>query len=213
MTLDVFADIACPWCYIADARLQRALDARPHLRIVRRWRPFQLQPALDPWQPWQPFAARKFGGAERARAVFETVTLIGRREGLAFDFDAMPTAPNTLDAHRIVLFGEAHGRAFETAQTLFRGYFSEGRNLNDPKDLLALATAAGLPGPEARAVLMSDRYRADVEKCQSAAGALGISGVPFYVFDRRHTLSGAQPTAVFLDALDRMALEGTEALD
>ncbi|HLT47200.1 MAG TPA: DsbA family oxidoreductase [Rubricoccaceae bacterium] len=210
MTLDVFADLACPWCYIGDARLQRALDARPHLQVERRWRPFQLQPDLPPWQPWQAFAARKFGSAERARALFATVTEIGRREGLTFAFDAMPTAPNTADAHRLVLLGEAHGRAFETARAFFRGYFAEGRNLNDPADLVALAEAAGLPGAEAREVLAGDRFRDRVEKSQQAARRLGFAGVPFYVFDRQYTLSGAQPTEVFVEQLDRMATAGME---
>ena len=210
MIIDVFADIACPWCYIGEARLQRALDARPHLGVERRWRPFQLQPHLAPWQPWQPFAARKFGGPERARAMFDTVTEIGRREGLSFDFDAMPTAPNTMDAHRLVLLGETYGRAFETARVFFEGYFAEGRNLNDPADLVALAEAAGLSGAEARDVLAGDRFRDQVEKCQQAAHRLGLAGVPFYVFERHHTLAGAQPTEVFIAQIDRLATAGME---
>jgi predicted DsbA family dithiol-disulfide isomerase len=208
--IDFFADIACPWCYIGEARLQRALDARPGLHVERRWRPFQLQPDLTPWQPWQAFAEKKFGGPERTRAVLETITAIGAQEGLTFDFDAMPTAPNTFDAHRLVLLGAEYGRAFDTAHVFFAGYFAQGRNLNDPTELLALAEAAGLPGAEARAVLDGDRFRDQVERCQDAAARLGVMGVPFYVFDRAHTLAGAQPTAVFLDALDRAATVGMQ---
>jgi predicted DsbA family dithiol-disulfide isomerase len=210
MLLEVFADIACPWCYIGEARLRRALAARPGLPVERRWRPYQLQPNLPPWQPWHSFAERKFGGPERARAMFSTVAHIGREEGLAFDFDAMPTAPNTMDAHRLVLLGEEYGRAFETAHVFFEGYFAHGRNLNDPAELLALAEVAGLPGAAAREVLTSDRFRDRVERSQAAAQRLGITGVPFYVFDRRYTLSGAQPPAVFLDVLDRTATAGME---
>ena len=204
MTLDVFADIACPWCYIGEARLQAALAVRPGLGVERRWRPFQLQPGLPrTGTPRDDFFERKFGGADSMSAAFAHVTEAGRADGLRFDFDRLAGAPNTVDAHRLVLLGADYGRAFETADALFEGYFADGRDLNDPADLVAIAEHAGLPGADALAVLEGDRFEAEVARSQEVARRSGIGGVPLYIFGDQFALSGAQPVAAFVQALDR----------
>ena len=204
MTLDVFADIACPWCYIGEARLQAALAARPGLGVERRWRPFQLQPDLPrAGTPRDAFFERKFGGADAMSAAFAHVAEAGRADGLRFDFDRLAGAPNTTDAHRLVLLGETYGRAFETADALFEGYFADGRDLGDPGDLVAIAEHAGLPGADARAVLEGDRFEAEVAQSQDVAQRSGVRGVPLYLFGDQFALSGAQPVAAFVQALDR----------
>ncbi|MDT0630943.1 DsbA family oxidoreductase [Rubrivirga sp. S365] len=211
MTLDVFADIACPWCYIGEARLAAALDARPHLGVERRWRPFQLQPGLPrEGAPREPFFEQKFGGADAMSAAFDHVTRAGREAGLAFRFDRLAGAPNTTDAHRLVLLGATYDRAFETADALFEGYFSDGRDLNDAEDFVAIAEHAGLPAADARALLGDDRFEADVRRSQEIAAQSGISGVPLYLFDGQFALSGAQPVEAFVQALDRAAEAGME---
>ena len=213
MTLDVYADIACPWCYIGEARLQAALDARPHLGVERRWRPFQLQPGLPrEGLPRDAFFERKFGGREAMDAAFDHVTRAGREAGLTFRFDRLAGAPNTTDAHRLVLLGETYGRAFETADALFEGYFTHARDLNDAQDLIAVAEHAGLPGADARALLGGDdRFEAEVQRSQAIAARAGISGVPLYLFGDQFALSGAQPVAAFVQALDRAAQAGMGA--
>ena len=206
MTLDVFADIACPWCYIGEARLRAALDARPGLAVERRWRPFQLQPGLPrTGTPRDAFFERKFGGAGAMQQAFDHVAAVGQRDGLRFDFSRLAGAPNTTDAHRLVLLGETRGRAFETADALFEGYFADGRDLNDPADLAAIAEHAGLAAGDARAMLESDRFEAEVAQSQTVAQRAGISGVPLYLFDGQFALSGAQPAEAFLQAFDRLA--------
>ena len=206
MTVDVFADIACPWCYIGEANLAAALAARPHLGVERRWRPFQLQPGLPrEGTPRDAFFERKFGGAEAMDAAFDHVTRAGRAAGLAFRFDRLAGAPNTTDAHRLVLLGETYGRAFETADALFEGYFADGRDLSDAQDLVAIAEHAGLPGADARALLGDGRFEADVRRSQEVAARSGISGVPLYLFGGQFALSGAQPVEAFVQALDRAA--------
>lgn len=200
MTIDLFADIACPWCYIGERRLRAALSDHPEATV--RWRPFQLQPSLpETGVPWRAFAEQKFGGWERALAMFEVVAEAGAADGIAFDFERIATAANTVDAHRLVLFGEQEGRLFETAEALFRAYFAEGKNLNDRADLLGAAEAAGLDRAAAEAWLDSDAGREAVAAGQADAQRLGISGVPFTVFENRYGLSGAQPVEAFAHAL------------
>ena len=114
----------------------------------------------------------------------------------------MATAPNTVDAHRLILFAGQHGRQWETVEALFAAYFAEGRNLNDVDDLVAVAAQAGLDADQVRAYLASSERVDEVLASQEEAGRLGIEGVPFYVFDGRYGLSGAQPLEVFLRALD-----------
>ena len=203
MIIDVYADVVCPWCYIGERRLERALAERPGLWVERRWRPFQLQPAMPAGGvPWAEFARRKFGGVERAGAAFAQVVAAGAEDGIRFAFDHVASAPNTVDAHRLILWAGGHGRQWETAEALFAAYFEGGRDLNNLDHLVAVAESAGLDPAAARAHLASDEGRADVAASQEEATQLGISGVPFFVFDDRYALSGAQPVAVFLQALD-----------
>ena len=203
MTIDVFADIACPWCYIGEAHLDAALRQRPGLAVERRWRPFQLQPGLPPTGEGRDFFVRKFGGPDRMAGAFAHVTEAGRAAGLRFDFDRLAGAPNTRDAHRLILLGRTHGREWETATALFEGYFADGRDLNDPDDLVAIAERAGVPAGDARALLEGGRFSDDVAQSQEVAQRSGIGGVPLYVFGEAFALSGAQPVGAFLQALDR----------
>lgn len=203
MTLDVFADIACPWCYIGEARLAEALRQRPGLGVERRWRPFQLQPDLPPEGRPRKFFHDKFGGPERTEEMFAHVAETGADIGLRFDFARLAGAPNTADAHRLVLLAEEYGRTWETVEALFEGYFADGRDLNDAEDVVAIAEHAGVPGADARALLGDDRYVEDVRRSQRIAQQAGIGGVPLYLFGDQFALSGAQPVEAFVQALDR----------
>lgn len=203
MTLDVFADIACPWCYIEEARLAAALRQRPGLGVTRRWRPFQLQPDLPREGESRDFFHRKFGGPERTEAAFAHVTAAGADAGVRFDFARLAGAPNTALAHRLVLLGRTHGREWETVDALFEGYFADGRDLGKPDDIVAIAEHAGLPGADALALFGDDRFEADVRQSQEIAQRAGIGGVPLFLFGDQFALSGAQPVEAFVQALDR----------
>ena len=206
--LEVYADIACPWCYVAEARLEQALAARAGLKVTRRWRPFQLQPQLPAeGLPWRGFAERKFGGWERALAMFEQLGSVGRDAGIAFDFTGIQKANNTADAHRVVLLAERKGSGPALAHGLFRAYFEKGRDLNDLDTLSEIAEAAGLERDETRRYLQSDENRAAVAESQREAAELGVQGVPFYVFNRAYGVSGAQPVSVLLDVFDQIQKE------
>ena len=203
--IDLYADIVCPWCAIGEARLDKALAERPELSVTRRWRPFQLRPEMPPsGLPWRDFAEEKFGGLDNAEAAFAQVAQLAEAEGLTFDFGRVASAPNTADAHRLVLLASSQDKTWETVRALFRGYFAEGRDLNRLDDLSVVARENGI-GREAEAMLQSDAYAREVWGSQREAQRLGISGVPFYVFNSAHGLSGAQPVDTFLRVLDTLA--------
>ena len=204
MVIDVYADVVCPWCYIGERRLQEALSLRPEVEAEMRWRPFQLRPEMpEGGLPWPEFSREKFGGEAAAQAAFEQVTGIGASEGLRFDFSKVASAPNTVDAHRLILFSSRYGLQKETADALFRAYFSDGRNLNDHEDLAAAATEAGLDTGEVRAYLSGAEGVDEVNAAQEDAQRKGVRGVPLYVIGGRYAVSGAQPVEVFLQALDK----------
>jgi predicted DsbA family dithiol-disulfide isomerase len=209
MKIDVYADVVCPWCYVGEKRLEKALRSRPDLEVERRWRPFQLRPEMPAGGvPWRPFALEKFGGEENMRRAFARVAAAGEPDGARFDFDRVASAPNTVDAHRLILHAARRGGEWPMADALFRGYFAEGRDLNDAEALTAMAAdAGGLDPDETRAYLAGDSGAQDVWESQQVAAGLGIGGVPFYVIDDRYAVSGGQPAEVWLRTLEAIEAE------
>lgn len=212
MKIEVYSDIVCPWCYIGEKRLAQALAGRPELEVERVWRPFQLRPEMPPaGEPWAAFAAAKFGGAARAAAMFAQVAAAGAPDGATFRFDRVASAPNTVDAHRLVLRARDIGREWAMADALYAAYFAEGRNLNDRDTLLALAVSAGLDADGTRRYLDSDEGAADVWESQQTAAEYGITSVPTYVVDGQYAVVGAQPAAVFAQVFDAVLAEEATA--
>jgi len=204
LTVDVYADIACPWCYVGRARMENALARRPALDVERRWRPFQLQPAMPPeGRAFRAVLEKKFGGWDRAQRMFKRVQEVGAEADLTFNFEAIEVAPNTADAHRLVLWAQHdHNSGDALATALFGAYFTDGRNVSDSDVLAECASDIGLDEEAARSVLVSDRYAEAVRTSQQQAQRLGVTGVPCYVFDDRHAVTGAQPADAFVEALD-----------
>ena len=200
--------MVCPWCYVGEKRLEKALRERPDLEVERRWRPFQLRPEMPAGGvPWRPFALEKFGGEEGMRRAFSHVAAAGEPDGARFDFERIASAPNTVDAHRLILHAAERGREWPMADRLFRGYFTGGLDLNDPDHLATLAAGVGLDADEARASLAGESGTQGVWESQRTAAELGIGGVPFYVIDGRYTVSGGQPAEVWLRTLDAVEAE------
>ena len=211
LTIDIYADVVCPWCYIGERRLQQALrhlkEAEENLEVALRWQPFQLQPHMAAaGVPWHRFAEQKFGGWDRAQAAFRHVQTASQEDGIRFNFDRIASAPNTVDAHRLILFAQEHGLAWAMAETLFAAYFTHGADLNNQDTLVRAAEQAGLDGAAARTHLATNLGYDDVEQSQEQARQLGISGVPFYVLGtrpgvNRYRISGAQPASTFAAAI------------
>ena len=210
MTIDVYADIACPWCYVGRARLKKALAQRPALNVTLQWRPFQLQPDLPPeGRDFRPVLEKKFGSWDRVQQMFDRIRQMGSEDDLTFDFDAIEVAPNTTDAHRLVLWAQDRGEGDAMATALFRAYFSEGRNVSDRDVLVACANKVGLDAETARTVLEGEEYTDEVRTSQQQAQRQGITGVPCYVFDGEHAVMGAQSAETMTEALDAAATEAT----
>jgi predicted DsbA family dithiol-disulfide isomerase len=205
LKIDVYADIACPWCYIGKKRLEQALSTRPDVEVESRWRPFQLRPEMPrEGVPWTEFEVQKFGGHEKAQQIFARVTATGAEDGIDFRFDKIQVASNTRDAHRLVLFAREHGLEWEAVDALYAAHFTEGRNVGDVDTLVAIAEGISLDDDAVRAYLLSDYNSDAVMESQEEAYSVGMQGVPFYVFDGQYALSGAQPVETFLWALEEV---------
>ena len=206
MQLEIWSDVVCPWCAIGRANLQVALADHPRRDQVEvRWRSFQLDPAAPPAydEPYVQRLATKYRTSEdEARAMMARVERAGAAAGVEFDFAAARSG-NTVDAHRVLHLAHERGVQDRVKARLLAGVLSEGLPVSDHAALAAAAAEAGLDRDEVSEVLAGDAYadavRADVE----VALELGISGVPFFVLDRRTGVSGAQPPQVLRGAIDQ----------
>jgi predicted DsbA family dithiol-disulfide isomerase len=202
--VEIWSDIACPWCYVGKRRFEAALAAFEHRDDVRvTWRSFELDPAAPAEREGERAAllAEKYGTTvERAREMEEHMTGVAAAEGLEFRFDRARSG-NTFDAHRLVHLAAAHGRQDAMKERLLAAYLTEGELLTDHETLVRLAAEVGLDADEARDVLGTDRSAADVRAAQRTAAGLGISAVPFFVVDRAMGASGAHPAEAMLDLL------------
>jgi predicted DsbA family dithiol-disulfide isomerase len=199
--VDFVADLACPWCFLGLVRLDRARAMRPDWPVRVRWRPFFLNPHMPPeGMDRTTYVRRKFGG--NAKEVYERIEESGRADGVAFAFDRIPRTPNTTLAHRLILFAEEQGAADAIICALFRALFQEGRDVSRPEVLAAVAEEAGLDREEVSEFLSGDRLTREVITAHQQAERAGIHGVPVFIVERQHAITGAQPPEILADLLD-----------
>jgi len=206
LTIDVISDVVCPWCYIGKRRLEsalRELAARePAVRPLVSWHPFQLNPDLPrEGIDRRAYVDAKFGGPDRARAVYARIRDVGAEVGIAFAIDAIVRQPNTRDAHRLISWAQAQGDADALVERLFRAYFVEGRFVGDREVLAAVAGEAGLDAAAARAYLATDQGEDAIVAMDRRVRELGVEGVPLFIFAGRIAVSGAQEPQTLLDAI------------
>ena len=211
LRIDIWSDIACPWCYIGKRHLEAALAGFPH-EVELRWRSFELAPDAPKQPPRQSMADRLAAKyrttVEVATQRLDQVTAVGARDGLELRFDRMQPG-NTFDAHRLLHFAHASGKQDALKERLFRAYMTDGQSVADHAVLAACARDVGL---DADAVLADpERYAADVRGDEAIARELGISGVPCFVFGGRLAVSGAQPADVLRGALEQASLPESTA--
>lgn len=193
------ADLVCPWCYIAFARLQRVMAGSP---ASLRWHPFLLNPYLPAEGVMRRhYLERKFGSVAQANAVHRRAIEVGGKEGIAFAFPAIKTQPNTILAHALVLAAARQERAMATVAALFRGFFVEGRDIGQAEALADLAAEIGLV-PQAGEPLTAGSDLERVVAAHQQAQALSITGVPVCRFGDDHLIAGAQPDEVLTALLD-----------
>ena len=206
MQLEIWSDIACPWCYVGKRRLESALsqfEHRDEVQVV--WRSFELDPAAPPERSGERAAAlaEKYGTTvKRARAMEQQMTEVAAADGLEFRF-GIARSGNTFDAHRIVHLAGEYGLQDAVKERLLRAYLTEGELISDHQTLTRLAVEAGLPQDEVQETLAGERYGTEVRDDQRAAREFGISAVPTFVIDRSIGASGAHPPKVLLDLLRR----------
>jgi predicted DsbA family dithiol-disulfide isomerase len=206
MKVEIWSDVVCPWCYIGKRRFEKALAQFSHTDDVEvTYRAFEL----DPSQPkgrtenTAQMLARKYGmPVAQAKTMQTRVEQTAAGEGLEYHLDRTLSG-NTVDAHRVLLLAKESGKQDAMVERFYRAYFTEGQSLFDHQSLVRLAVEAGLDAEEVRRVLATDAYADEVEADEREAHALGATGVPFFVVDGRYGVSGAQPSELFAQVLDR----------
>jgi predicted DsbA family dithiol-disulfide isomerase len=214
MRIDVWSDLVCPWCYIGKRRLERALadfPDRERVEIVHR--SFQLNPSapMGKTSRRRDYLAAKYGwSAAQAEKIDSDMEQRAAADGLEYHLSSEGLTGNTFDAHRLVHLAREHGRQDAAVERFFRAYFTEQRSLFDRASLATLALDVGLNPDDVQRVLDGKEYSDAVDADSSQAHALGVTGVPFFVFDGRLGVSGAQAVEVFADALTRAATTPAE---
>ncbi|HQR20294.1 MAG TPA: DsbA family oxidoreductase [Burkholderiaceae bacterium] len=207
LTIDVVSDVVCPWCYIGKRRLEAALAERGSApKAVVRWHPFQLNPDLPlGGVNRRSYLENKFGGPERIQEVQARIEAAGRDAGIWFEFERIDRQPNTLNAHRLIAWAQSTRPhvAGDLVESLFRAYFTQGIDIGNIDELAHIAGAAGLDAFRAKSMLASGEGRATVAAADQRARAMGINGVPLFIFNQRLAVSGAQPARVLLEAMTR----------
>lgn len=206
MKVEIWSDFACPFCYIGKRRFEAALEQFPHKEEVEViYHSFELDPAApkQPQQDIHSMLAAKYGmSREQAKQMNNQVAEQAKSVGLTYHMDQIvPT--NTFDAHRLAQFAADRGKGIEMTERLLKAYFTDTVNLSDHETLISLAREVGLDAEETAKMLAGDSYANEVRRDQQEAAALGIRGVPFFVIDRKYGVSGAQPTEVFTQALEK----------
>ncbi|WNM23707.1 DsbA family oxidoreductase [Demequina capsici] len=204
VNVEVWSDVACPWCYLGKHRLEKAIDAFDG-EVTVTWKSFQLDPSIPHGEhtPHAEALSKKFNApVEQIAQMNQRLIDLGAEEGLEYNFDDYIQA-NTRDAHRVLHMAQERGLGGPMKDRLLKAQFTEGAIVDDLDVLSGLAEEVGLDGSAVRAMLATDRYDDEVQADIDEAAALGANGVPFFVFDRAFAVSGAQPVELFATALER----------
>ena len=204
MKIEVWSDIMCPFCYIGKRHLEAALSAFPNEQFEIEWKSFQLDPSIVP-QPdknvYEYLAERKGMSVEESEQMHAGVVARAAEVGLDYHFEKAVIS-NSFTAHRLIQLAKTKGLGDAMEETFFKAYFTEGRDLNNPETLRELSVGAGLNATDVKAVLETENMFADAVKNDiSEALQIGVRGVPFFVFDRKYAVSGAQPIEHFEETI------------
>jgi len=208
-TIDVVSDVVCPWCYIGKRKLEAALELAQAAGLPApevRWHPFQLNPDL----PTQGISRKqyledKFGGAQRAAEIYARVKAAGQAAGLELDIDGITLQPNTMAAHALLAFAQQHGleMGHDVKERLLKAYFVENRFIGDLEVLVQIAQDAGLDGDAARAFVADPQQLQAVADADKRVREMGVGGVPFFIFNQKVAVSGAQNPSDLLAAMQQ----------
>jgi predicted DsbA family dithiol-disulfide isomerase len=204
LNIDVISDVVCPWCFVGKRRLEGALALwaaeYPDVLPQVRWHTFQLNPEMSPQGiDRETYVRTKFG--DRADSVYDRVTGVGHEVGISFEFDRITRQPNTLVAHSLIAAAEPGPEQDRMVEALFQGYFMDGLDLTNPDVLQDIADAAGLDPELAHQTIHDSGVHAQTAACDKEARDMGVSGVPFFIFNGRIGVSGAHESQSLLQAM------------
>lgn len=220
LTIDVVSDVVCPWCFIGKHHLDRALHLwhaeQPQSHVAVRWHPFFLNPDTpEAGEPYRPFLEKKFGGPEKLAEIWQRVSAAGQTAGIDFAFEKIEVRANTLNAHRLIHHAQTVGADGTAVNRLIEGLFAaqfiEGRNLGDRAVLAAVAGECGMDRAAVQSYLDTTEDADEVRAAATEMQRMGISGVPFFIFNKRLAASGAQPPEALLKAMREAAQESAAA--
>jgi predicted DsbA family dithiol-disulfide isomerase len=199
LAVDVVSDVICPWCYIGKRRLEKAIaESEQEVRV--RWHPFQLNPTMPKEGiSRKEYRIRKFGSWERSLELDAKLVAAGESDGIHFAFDRIERTPNTVDAHRLIWLADQLSCQGAVVESLFRAYFTEGRDISNRQILIDVVVEAGLDRNRADAVLNSEEGMDAIKEADELSRRHQVSGVPFFIINNKLTLSGAQQPDAFLD--------------
>jgi predicted DsbA family dithiol-disulfide isomerase len=197
--IEVASDVVCPWCYIGKRRLEKALELlKGEVEVEVRWLPFQLNPDLPTEGiPRADYRKAKFGSLERSRQLDARVIAEGKGEGIDFAFERIERQPNTTQAHRLIALAQEQGLGNEVVNALFTTHFEQARYIGEPKVLAEIAAQCGVKGWPQDA----ERLAAPTSALEEEVRAMGISGVPTFIFERKSGVSGAYPAETLAAAI------------
>ncbi|HET9147200.1 MAG TPA: DsbA family oxidoreductase [Acetobacteraceae bacterium] len=203
LPVEIVFDFVCPWCYLGIHRLNRLRMRRRDLVLDTLWRPFLLNPDMPRLGISRAdYSARKFGGEERARRLYASITEVAAAEGLIFDFARIRRTPSSVDAHRLVRLAARMDRADEIVAAIFQAYFQNGADIGQIETLVHIAAMNGLDPLAARRFLLSDEAVELVHADNLHAHRLGINGVPCFLINGTHAIAGAQEPEVLERLID-----------
>ncbi len=208
ISVDVVSDVVCPWCFIGQKRLDKAIGTVEGVDVHVSWRPFQLDPTIPAQgKDRREYMLAKFGSEERIRDIHARIEPLGAAEGIAFDFDAIKVAPNTLDAHRVIRWAGPAGEAVQNrlVRRLFQLNFEEGANLGDAAVLIKAAREAGMDASVVETMLATDADKEAVRTEIATASRMGITGVPCFLIEGKYAVMGAQDAETLADAIRQIA--------
>ena len=194
ITLDIFSDPVCPWCYIGKANLDRALESIGDHPFRVEWHPFQLNPDMPrAGADRRAYLEAKFGGKQNAARAYAQVMQAGEQAGVEINIDRIERQPNTLDAHRLIHWAGLEGRQNAVVSGLFRAYFRDGQDIGNADTLADIGAAAGMDRAMVARLLATDADRDDLAARDADARAKGVRAVPTFLIARQYVVSGAQP--------------------
>jgi predicted DsbA family dithiol-disulfide isomerase len=205
----VVSDVVCPWCYIGKRRLEKAIDQMSaEYQFELAYYPFELNPDMPvKGKNQQAYLSDKFGGVEEYERITNHTADVASTEGLTFDFDKQKISPNTLNAHRLILFAKESGKHLQIVELLFKAYFTDGIDLSRIENLVKLATQAGMDEHKTAEFLQGETGVTEVRIAEKELQRMGVRSVPFYIINDKYGVSGAQPTETFIQAFRNIGKE------